>query len=204
MALFDTLKQILTPYANKINQHTEEIDDLDERVTDLEAGGGGGSGGSSTLAGLTDTNISNKLDGQILVYDDTSNKWKNRTPDFTDGTFIVTISGTGSYRTCDKTYDEIYIALSSGKNVVAVDGTGVAYPYAGVMSQNGVVCIALGISVVYNKTATLTGYLIAKMESNTIAIRQDQNYSFYSTDETYTKSDIDSRIGNIETLLASI
>lgn len=204
MALFSTLKQILTPYASKINVHTEEIEELDERVTDLESSGGGGSGGSSTLAGLTDTRISNKLDGQILAYDGTANKWMNKTPDSTDSSFIVTVSGTGSYRTCDKTYDEIYSALSSGKNVVAVDGTGVVYPYAGVMAQNGIVSIALGISVVYNKASTLTGYLVLKMEGSTIAVRQDQNYSFYSTDETYTKSDIDSKIGNIETLLASI
>lgn len=32
MALFNTLKQILTPYANKINLHTEEIDGLKEDV----------------------------------------------------------------------------------------------------------------------------------------------------------------------------
>lgn len=34
-------------------------------------------GGSSTLAGLTDVDISNPTDGQTLVYDATSGKWVN-------------------------------------------------------------------------------------------------------------------------------
>lgn len=40
-------------------------------------GGGGGGGGSSTLAGLTDVDISNPTDGQTLVYNSTSGKWEN-------------------------------------------------------------------------------------------------------------------------------
>ena len=42
-----------------------------------EVAQGGGGGGSSTLAGLTDTTISNPSDGQFLVYDSTSSKWVN-------------------------------------------------------------------------------------------------------------------------------
>ena len=41
----------------------------------IEAGSGGG--GSSTLAGLTDTTISNPSNGQVLTYDSTSSKWVN-------------------------------------------------------------------------------------------------------------------------------
>ena len=44
-----------------------------------EVAQGGGGGGSSTLAGLTDTTITNPADGQFLVYDSTSNKWVNET-----------------------------------------------------------------------------------------------------------------------------
>lgn len=36
MALFNTLKQILTPYANKINLHTEEIEEIQSDVGDLD------------------------------------------------------------------------------------------------------------------------------------------------------------------------
>jgi len=38
MALFNTLKQILTPYANKINLHTEEIEELQGDVDHLKNG----------------------------------------------------------------------------------------------------------------------------------------------------------------------
>lgn len=38
MALFNTLKQILTPYANKINLHTEEIEELQSNVDHLQDG----------------------------------------------------------------------------------------------------------------------------------------------------------------------
>lgn len=39
--------------------------------------GGGGGGGSSTLAGLTDVDLSNPSDGQTLIYNATSGKWEN-------------------------------------------------------------------------------------------------------------------------------
>ena len=44
-------------------------------INELEAGGGGG--GSSTLAGLTDVDISSPTNGQALVYDANAAKWKN-------------------------------------------------------------------------------------------------------------------------------
>ncbi len=37
MALFNTLKQILTPYANKINLHTEEIEEIQGDVSEVRA-----------------------------------------------------------------------------------------------------------------------------------------------------------------------
>jgi hypothetical protein len=37
----------------------------------------GGGGGSTTLAGLTDVDITDPTDGQTLVYDATSEKWEN-------------------------------------------------------------------------------------------------------------------------------
>jgi len=36
MGLFNTLKQILTPYANKINLHTEEIEEIQSDVSDVK------------------------------------------------------------------------------------------------------------------------------------------------------------------------
>lgn len=38
---------------------------------------GGGGGGSSTLSGLSDVDLTNISDGQILIYDATNQKWVN-------------------------------------------------------------------------------------------------------------------------------
>lgn len=43
-------------------------------------GGGGGGGGSSTLAGLTDVDLTSPTNGQVLEYDATNQVWKNATP----------------------------------------------------------------------------------------------------------------------------
>lgn len=45
--------------------------------TGLAAAIAGGGGGSSTLAGLTDTDISSPTNGQVLAYDSTESKWVN-------------------------------------------------------------------------------------------------------------------------------
>ncbi len=44
-------------------------------INELEAGGGGG--GSSTLAGLTDVDITTPTDGQVLSYDSVNQEWVN-------------------------------------------------------------------------------------------------------------------------------
>lgn len=46
-------------------------------INELQQGGGGG--GSSTLAGLTDVNLTSPTNNQILKYDSTSGKWINGT-----------------------------------------------------------------------------------------------------------------------------
>lgn len=43
-------------------------------------GSSGGGGGSSTLAGLSDVDISTPTDGQVLTYDDTNDEWVNADP----------------------------------------------------------------------------------------------------------------------------
>lgn len=41
---------------------------------------GGTGGGSTTLSGLTDTNIDEPMDGQLLTWDSTPGEWKNQDP----------------------------------------------------------------------------------------------------------------------------
>lgn len=67
-----------------------------------EKSAGGGTGGSTTLAGLTDVDISNPTDGQTLIYDAASSKWVNGSG---GGDVFVTL-GTISAATVAMTYDE--------------------------------------------------------------------------------------------------
>ena len=111
---------------------------------------------------------------------------------------VVTVSGDGTYKSVSKTYSEIRNAVASGKTVVVIDDGVVPYPYVGMMSQNGVPALAFGVSATYEQTTVLNGYLILSMGDNTIAVYVDQTTAFYS------KAEIDSKIGDIETLLAAI
>lgn len=67
--LYKCTTAITTAGAWDSNNWTETL------VMDEVSSGGGG--GSSTLAGLTDVDLDNLADGQILVWDDTNSKWVN-------------------------------------------------------------------------------------------------------------------------------
>jgi hypothetical protein len=51
--------------------------------------------GSSTLAGLTDTNVSSPANGQLLIYDSGTSKWDNANLTSTGGTIAIT-NGAGT------------------------------------------------------------------------------------------------------------
>lgn len=50
----------------------------------------GGGGGSSTLAGLTDVNIPNPVDGDLLKYNASTSKWERYTPTTTQRVYQTT------------------------------------------------------------------------------------------------------------------
>lgn len=81
-------------------------------------GGGGGGGGSSTLAGLTDVDLTNPTDGQTLVYDGTAGKWVNGSGDVINIP-VTTDAQTGAI-TMQKTWSEIDSLLSAGKVCVVL------------------------------------------------------------------------------------
>lgn len=71
---------------------------------------GGGGGGSTTLAGLTDVDISNPTDGQTLVYNATSGKWENGAGGGDGGIYCIDASVVPSSVTIgDVEYTEIYL-----------------------------------------------------------------------------------------------
>lgn len=67
-----------------------------------------GSSGSSTLAGLTDVDISNPTDGQTLVFNATSGKWENGAGG--GGLMFVRFDND----MLDKTWQEIHDAIANG------------------------------------------------------------------------------------------
>lgn len=82
--------------------------------------GGGGSGGASSLEDLSDINISNPINGQIIKYNDSSEKWENTTNDNNSSIFLIKASydeNTQHYIP-DKTFAQAESAYKNGQLVV--------------------------------------------------------------------------------------
>ena len=77
-----------------------------------------GGGGSSTLSGLTDVDISNPANGQTLVYDAASQKWENGSGLSGSGVMVVGLDWDIGDGTLDKTWKEIFDALTDNKIVM--------------------------------------------------------------------------------------
>ena len=99
-----------------------------------KAAGGGGGGGSTTLAGLTDVDISNPSDGQTLVYDAASSKWVNGS----GGGGVLVCNMDDNTFNLDKTYAEITAAIFAVIKSQSIEDPGVtmvspivAYGYNG-------------------------------------------------------------------------
>ena len=79
----------------------------------------GGGGGSSTLAGLTDVDLTTPTDGQVLSYDGTNNKWVNASGgggSSASGVYIGTCSTAGATSAKE-------VTVSSDQNFVLEKGT---------------------------------------------------------------------------------
>lgn len=79
----------------------------------------GGGGGSSTLSGLTDVDISNPTDGQVLVYNAESGKWVNGAGGGASAYFVDCVYNEDTQTqdvtiTSSKTAAEIQAAVESG------------------------------------------------------------------------------------------
>lgn len=82
------------------------------------------------FAELKDTNFNNLQNGQLAVYNSTTGKWENQTPDFSDK-FVITFTPTGTdpethkpTLTADKTPAETAAAINDGKFIVGNINTG--------------------------------------------------------------------------------
>lgn len=81
---------------------------------------GGGSGGASSLEDLSDINISNPINGQIIKYNGSSEKWENTTIDNNSSIFLVKASydENTQYYIPDKTFAQAESAYKNGQLVV--------------------------------------------------------------------------------------
>jgi hypothetical protein len=102
----------------------------------------------------------------------------------------------------NRTYAEIAIALSEGDNVVLFDNQAI-YPYVGTINLDGTAVIAFGISVTYNGTAILDGYLILP-NNNAFKVSQSikipVNLSDLTDDVGYVKNITASKSGKVTTI----
>ena len=81
---------------------------------------GSGGGGSTTLAGLTDVNISSPSNNDVLKYNSTSQKWENG-PD--SGATYTEVTGTLISGSTSITLQDASITTSSTIDVYTSDGT---------------------------------------------------------------------------------
>lgn len=110
--------------------------------TGLAAAIAGGGGGSSTLAGLTDTDITTPSDGQVLTYDSTAEKWKNAAipAQSIDGLSDTAIStpAAGQVLTYDSTAEKWGNASIPAQSITGLSDTTISTPTDGqVLTYDG-------------------------------------------------------------------
>lgn len=81
---------------------------------------GSGGGGSSTLAGLTDVNLSSPSNNEVLKYDSSSQKWVNA-PD--SGATYTEVTGTLTSGSTSITLQDASITTNSTIDIYTSDGT---------------------------------------------------------------------------------
>lgn len=78
--------------------------------------------GSSSMSQLTDVNLTNLQNGQILKYDSALEKWVNSVGGGGVDDFVCNFTSpdNGNTIVCDKTVNEIYTAYNTGKHIVGI------------------------------------------------------------------------------------
>lgn len=112
--------------------------------------GGGGGGGSTTLAGLTDVDITDPTDGQTLVYNSTTEKWENGSGggktvyDFTydNGDLLGSVTAADLYAAYVSgpvairyVYDDDGTDVTSIVDIIHAESSGGEFKFAGYISN---------------------------------------------------------------------
>lgn len=112
----------LLPSADKLNP------DKVYYIKDAGGSGGGGGGGSSTLAGLTDVDLTSPTNGQVLEYDSENQVWKNADASGGGGTTVVANPSGAATDTLNK--------LQVGSTIYGVSG-GDSYSQTVIYTNSG-------------------------------------------------------------------
>lgn len=129
-----------------------------------KAAGGGGGGGSTTLAGLTDVDISNPADGQTLVYNAAEQKWENGSGASGGGVLALHVNmQTGAL---DKTWKEIYDQANAGAYCFVINS----------FNNEGFTGLSLNVvTSIEDQTSMGNGYVVICSYSSVTFSAQTQN-----------------------------
>lgn len=106
---------------------------------------------TDTLSDLKDTTISSASNGQVLMYDSTSNKWKNQTP-------IKTLAGLSDTQISSATDGQVLKYNSTSQKWVNGEDKGGILPHLIVISETGSTVTATKGQTVITATETSTGH----------------------------------------------
>ena len=106
---------------------------------------------TDTLSDLKDTTISSASNGQVLMYDSTSNKWKNQTP-------TTTLAGLSDTQISSATDGQVLKYNSTSQKWVNGEDKGGILPHLIVISETGSTVTATKGQTVITATETSTGH----------------------------------------------
>ena len=169
------------------------VSEMSSRRTVLTGGNssGGGGGGSSTLAGLSDVDVSGVSNGDVLAYNSTSHKWEDKglsiptkTSDLTNDSNFVSDS---TYVHTDNNYS------TNEKNKLSGIEAGAEVNVQSDWSESS----SSSDSYIQNKPTKLSDFTNDQgFIDNTV----NSLTNYYKKTETYTQSEVDSLISAIVTL----
>ena len=108
--------------------------------------GGGGGGGASALSELSDVDISNPSDGQVLKYNGTSHAWENATGGGGSAN-IVEMTKT-QYRSITPAQDTVYFVYDEGQSgyTFGISNQGATYAYDSLPSDTAEIAVLTSLN----------------------------------------------------------
>ena len=168
------------------------------KVTDVQDGEGhslvdengiavvsGGGGGSSTLAGLTDVDVTGASSGDVLSLNGTSGKWEDKA--------LATVATSGSYNDLSNKPNLATVATSGSYNDLSNKPT---IPAAQIQSDFAQTSTS-ALDFIKNKPTKLSDF---NNDSGFITNTVNNLTNYYKKSETYTQAEVDALISAVVTI----